>query len=172
MRPTALTRTVDEPREQVFNYLSDLANYVEFTDHFLEDFRLERLDSRGVGAAASFRVTSALARLPLAAPLASVWAEVVLVEAEPPHNIALEGHAGRRGRIAFRGSISLTTYGSDMTRVVFTVSSQPATASDRMREVLGGRLWLKQQCRRALRRLKWILEEGEPAAGAVRVAQG
>ena len=56
MRPIAVSRTVDAPRERVFEYLSDVANHAEFSDHYLHDFRLERLDSTGLGAAASWRM--------------------------------------------------------------------------------------------------------------------
>ena len=45
MRPIAVSRTIDAPRERVFDYLSDIANHAEFSDHYLSDFRLERLDS-------------------------------------------------------------------------------------------------------------------------------
>jgi hypothetical protein len=59
-----------------------------------------------------------------------------------------------------------------MTRVELTITSKPTAAPDRLREMLGGRLWLTSQCRRALKRLKLILEQGEPSAQAVRVAAG
>jgi uncharacterized protein YndB with AHSA1/START domain len=172
MRPAVVTTTIDAPREEVFSYLSDLANHVEFTDHFLKDFRLERLDSRGVGAAASFRVESAVAKLPLASPIASLWMEIVVTALQPPYRIALEGRAGRTGRIRVDLAFELTLHDHDMTRVELRFSSEPATRSDRLRELLGGRAWLVLQWRRALRRLKQILEQGEPSAHAVRVAPG
>lgn len=172
MRTVTVTTTIDVPRERIFDYLADVANHVEFTDHFLKDFRLERLDSRGVGAAASFRIESGLARLPMAAPLASLWAEMVVTEVEPPYRLAIEGRAGRLGRVKLSGIFVLTPHDHDMTRVELTFSSVPATRIDRLRESLGGRPWLAYQLRRALRRLKLVLEEGEPSAHAVRVAPG
>ena len=51
--PIAVSRTIDAPRERVFEYLSNIANHAEFSDHYLHDFRLERLDSSGLGASAS-----------------------------------------------------------------------------------------------------------------------
>jgi uncharacterized protein YndB with AHSA1/START domain len=163
MRPTTTSCTIDVPREQVFEYLLDIANHSEFTDHFLEDFRLERLDSRGVGAAATFKV---------ACPLGSVWAEVVMTAVETPHRIGFEGGAGRRHRIKLGASYTLTLHGQTMTRVELTVSSEPATRLDALRESLGGRLWVRRQSQKALRRMRAVLEEGEPAARAVRVAAG
>jgi hypothetical protein len=167
MRPATVTSVVDVPRELVFDYLGNIANHVEFTDHFMKDFRLTRQDSRGVGAGARFR---------LAAPIPSVgldvWAELVLAELERPHRIAMEGRAGRIGRVPVEVQYRLTPEDPGMTRVELTFSTAPSAGADRLRELLGGRLWLTLKCRRALRRLRQILEEGEPSTHAVRVAAG
>jgi hypothetical protein len=168
MRPVTVTNTIDAPRERVFDYLADIANHAEFTDHFIKDFRLERLDSRGVGAAARFRLTS-----PILSPLGlDVWTELVLAEVERPHTIGMNGRAGRIGRVKVDVVYMLTNKDPGMTGVELTFSSEPVAVPDRLRETLGGRLWLTLECRRALRRLKLILEEGEPSAHAVRVAAG
>jgi uncharacterized protein YndB with AHSA1/START domain len=168
MRPVTVTTTVDAPREQVFAYLSDIANHAEFTDHFLKDFRLERLDSRGVGAAARFRLSSGLS----SALGLDVWAEAVFTELEAPYRIVIEGGGGRIGRSPIKALYRLTRRDPDMTTVELTFSSEPASPGDRFRELLGGRPWLTLQWKRALRRMKQILEEGEPSAHAVRVAPG
>jgi uncharacterized protein YndB with AHSA1/START domain len=164
MRPATVTSTIDAPREHVFDYLADIANHAGFTEHFIKDFRLERLNSRGVGAAARFRLTS-----PILSPLGlDVWTELVLTELERPHRIQMSGHAGRIGRVAVGVLYRLTPQDPGMTRLELIFSSAPVTASDRLREALGGRLWLTFQCRRALRRLKLLLEEGQPTAHAAR----
>lgn len=162
MRPVTLRCTIDAPRERVFDYLLDLANYPEFTDHFLEEFRLERMESKGVGAAARFRVR----------PVPSVWAEAVIVQADPPHLIVLEGRQGRLGRVPTRTEFRLTRADHEMTRVELVFSSEPAAPVDRLREALAVRPRLRRQWRNALGRLKKVLEEGEPSAHAVRVAAG
>lgn len=163
MRPLTVSTTIDAPRERVFDYLADIANHVEFTDHFLKDFRLERLDSVGVGAAARFRI---------AFPIGSIWADAVITELERPYRIVTEGQAGRIGRVRLDAVYVLVQHGYDMTSVEFTFSSEPATRSDRLRESLGLRPWLKLQHGRALRRLKFVLEQGEPSTRAVTVAPG
>ena len=53
------------PREEVFEYLADIANHAEFTDHFMVDWRLTREDSYGRGAGARFRVKAPLQPLPV-----------------------------------------------------------------------------------------------------------
>ena len=47
MDPVTSTVTIDRPVTEVYYYLEDIANHAEFTDHYLEDFRLTREDSIG-----------------------------------------------------------------------------------------------------------------------------
>ena len=162
MRPFTCSVTIDVPRERVFDYLADIANHVEFSDHYLKDFRLERIESRGVGAAARFRIAFG----------GSQWGEIVIAELEPPHMIALEGRTGRIGRVKIQASYTLTPYGQSMTRVEYQLSTTPTTRSDDLRALLGGRAWLKHQSRRALHRLAEVLERGQPSAHAATVAAG
>jgi uncharacterized protein YndB with AHSA1/START domain len=154
--------TIDAPRERVFDYLADIANHVEFSDHYLKDFRLERLDSSGVGAAASFRVAFG----------SSLWGEIVIAELERPYRLVLDGQTGRIGRVKTHAVYTLTPYGQDMTQLDYQVSSTPGKKIDKFRAMLGGRIWLKLQTRKALRRLARVLEKGEPRAHAARVAAG
>jgi uncharacterized protein YndB with AHSA1/START domain len=163
MRPLEVSCVIDAPRERVFDYLSDIANHAEFTDHFVKDFRLERLESRGVGAAARFRILLGLG---------SIWCEAVLTELERPYSIVAEGRAGRLGRVEVRTEYKLTPHDRGMTRVTLRFSLVPATVGDRLREALGTRTWLGWQYRRAMRRLQFMLEQGEPSAHAAGVAAG
>jgi uncharacterized protein YndB with AHSA1/START domain len=163
MRPVTVSRTVDAPRERVFDYLSDIANHAEFSDHYLRDFRLERLDSRGVGASASYRLDY---------PLGKEWGDAAITELEPPHRVVLEGQLGRIGRIRTRAEYRLVPADHDMTRVEYRFETTPASPADRLKEALGQRGWLKRGARRALGRLAHVLEEGEPSAHAVRPAAG
>jgi uncharacterized protein YndB with AHSA1/START domain len=163
MRPLSVSRTVDVPRERVFRYLSDIANHVEFSDHYQHDFRLERLDSAGVGAAARYRLDF---------PLGRQWAETAITALESPHRVVLEGRSGRLGRIRTRAEYRLTAAGNDMTKVEYSFESEPATPIDRLKEALGLRGWLRRAARRALGRLAKVLEEGEPSAHAARPAAG
>ena len=160
MRPFSASVTIDAPRERVFDYLADIANHREFSDHYLKDFRLERLESRGVGAAAQFRIAFG----------SSLWGEIVITELERPYRIVLEGQTGRIGRVKTRAVYTLTDYAQGMTRLEYEASSTAATRVDDLRAVLGGRAWLKHQTRRALRRLAARLEQ--PATTATRMAAG
>jgi uncharacterized protein YndB with AHSA1/START domain len=163
MRSITVSRTVDAPREQVFRYLSDIANHAEFSDHYLHDFRLERLDSRGVGASASYRLDF---------PLGRQWGDAAITTLESPHRVVLEGRAGRIGRIHTRAEYLLTPADHDMTRIEYRFETESDQPLDRLRETLGLRGWLRRAARRALGRLAHVLEEGEPSARAARPAAG
>ena len=161
MRPFTVSVTIDAPRERVFDHLADIANHGEFSDHYLKDCRLTRLESRGVGAAARFRIAFG----------SSLWGEIVITELERPYRVVLAGETGRIGRVKTSAVYTLTDHGQDRTRLEYQASSTPKTRADDIRALLGGRAWLKHQSRKALRRLAAQLEE-EPAPAATRVAAG
>jgi uncharacterized protein YndB with AHSA1/START domain len=163
MRPITVSRTVDAPREQVFEYLSDVANHAEFSDHYLHDFRLERLDSTGLGASASWRMDF---------PLGHLWGDAAITELERPHRIVLEGRSGRTGRIPTRAEYRLIPADHEMTRVEYSFETQAQHPLDRVKETLGMRGWVRRKARTALGRMARVLEEGTPSARAVRPAAG
>jgi len=147
--PVTVSVAIARPREEVFDYLADLANHAEFTDHYLVDWHLTREDSRGLGAGARFRVK---------APGRFNWGEVTFVEVEAPYRIAEAGTGGKYNRIRSHGEYRLTSLSAGVTQVAFTLETEPANLADRLLESLGARWWLARQNRRALRRLRGILE--------------
>jgi uncharacterized protein YndB with AHSA1/START domain len=163
MRTITVTRTIDAPREQVFGYLSDIANHAEFSDHYLHDFRLERLQSSGMGASASYRLDF---------PLGRQWGDSAITTLGAPHLLVLEGRTGRIGRTRTRAEFRLTPVDHGMTRVEYRFATEPGTSFDRLKESLGLRGWLRRAARRALGRLAHVLEEGQPSSHAARPAAG
>jgi uncharacterized protein YndB with AHSA1/START domain len=163
MRPIMVSRTVDAPRERVFDYLTDIANHAEFSDHYLSEYRLGRLDSTGLGASASWRMDF---------PLARRWGDAAITEIDPPHRIVLEGRSGRIGRIPMRAEYVLVPIDHGMTRVEYRFETSPHNPVDRFKEALGMRSWVRWKARTALARMARVLEEGVPSAHAVRPAAG
>jgi uncharacterized protein YndB with AHSA1/START domain len=155
---------ISAPREQVFDYLQDIANHSEFADHYLVDWRLTREISVGQGAGARFRVKAPGNRFG--------WADSTFAEVDPPRRIVEVGRAGKGNRVRTLGIYELAPGPSDSTRVSFTLQTQPATLSDRLLEALGQRAWLKRQSQRALRRLRSIIERGEGRGERVTLAGG
>jgi uncharacterized protein YndB with AHSA1/START domain len=162
--PVTVSTIISAPREQVFDYLQDIANHSEFTDHFIVDWRLTRIDSIGRGAGARFRVKAPGNRFS--------WADATFVEVDRPHRIVEAGRTGKNNRIRTLGVYDLAPAASGTTRVRFTLQTMPATLSDRLVESLGARGWLERKNRRAMRRLRAIIERGEDRGSRVTVAAG
>jgi uncharacterized protein YndB with AHSA1/START domain len=151
--PVSTSILVSAPREQVFDYLQDIANHPEFTDHYLVDWHLTRIDSVGRGAGARFRIKAPGNRFS--------WADVTFVEVERPHRIVEAGRTGKNNRIRTLGVYDLAPGAGDTTRVQFTIETVPATFADRLLEGLGARAWCRRQNVRAMRRLRAVIERGE-----------
>ena len=163
MNPLTVSIVVSAPREQVFDYLQDIANHPQFTDHYLVDWHLTRIDSVGRGAGARFRVKAPGNRFS--------WGDVTFAEVAP-HRIVEVGRTGKNNRIRTLGVYDLDPGAHGTTRVSFTIETVPVTLSDRLMEGLGARGWLRRKNERALRRLRAILEDGEGRGRRVTVAGG
>ena len=164
MDPITVSTVISAPRERVFDYLADIANHAEFTDHYLVDWHPTRIDSVGRGAGARFRVKVPFNRFS--------WADVTLVEVERPYRIVEAGRAGKNNRIRTLGVYELVPDSPGSTRVELTLQTFPATFADRLLEALGARGWTRRKSSRALRRLRTIMETGQGRGGRVTVAGG
>lgn len=153
MGPISTTTAIDAPRERVFETVADLALRPAFCDHFIEDYRLARMDSTGAGAAARFRVEP---------PLSATWMDTVIVEVEPHHLISEDGHCGRLNRTPVFTSWELLEGAGGETTVTLTFWTEPAHALDRAREMFGAGRWYTRKWSVALRRLKRLIEEDGP----------
>jgi len=153
MDPVTLTTKISKPREEVFEYLADVANHAEFSDHCLIDWHLTREDSYGVGAGARFRFKSRFDRFS--------YGDITLAELQPPERIVATGRAGRFNRVLTKTTWTLTDDGTGGTALEFVTESAPATFSDaQMEKLLRVRTSVTRCHKRALERLRSILESG------------
>jgi uncharacterized protein YndB with AHSA1/START domain len=148
--PITVSTTIALPREDVFEYLSDISNHAEFTDHYLVDWHLTREDPRGTGAGARFRIKAPLSRFS--------WADVT-IECQPPYRIVERGRGGKYNRIRMLGTYTLSPGAGGTTKVEYTIETEVKLPSDRLMEAFGGRVWSRRQAAKAMRRLRTILEE-------------
>ncbi len=162
MDPFTVSTTISIPREEVFEYLADIANHAEFTDHYLVDWHLTREDPYGTGAGARFRVKAPLNRFS--------WADVTFAEVQPPYRIVEQGRGGKYNRIRMLGTYTLSPGPSGSTKVEYSLETVPVMPSDRLMEAVGGRAWSKRQASRAMRRLRSILEENRDRGKRATVA--
>lgn len=147
-----VSTTISKPRDQVFEYLADIANHAEFSDHYMVDWHLTREDSYGTGAGARFKLKAPLSRFS--------WADFTLAELQPPFRIVERGRGGKFNRIRMLGTYTLSPAPGGTTKVEYSLETIPAMLSDRILEAFGGRVWNRRQAARAMRRLRTILEEG------------
>jgi|SRR5881394_1197822 len=164
MGPVSAEIEVDAPRERVFATIADLALRPAFTDHFLSGFHLTRIESKGVGAGARFRIKS---------PLRSVWMDTAIDEVEAPHRLIERGRGGRANRIPTTTIWELTEGSGSLTRVRVSHWTEPSNPLDRGLETLSGNTGSVQRgWREALRRLRDQLESGEADPAPIAVAGG
>lgn len=149
MRQVTVSTVISAPREQVFDFVCDLAARPAYTDHFMRDYRLARVNPVGLGAASRFQ---------LKAPFAKEYAELQITEADRPRRIVEEIRVGRRGRNRSVALYDFIVEGGGTTRVELTTYSEPATPIDRLKEI-GAAGWMRRQTRKALDRLRMIFEE-------------
>jgi hypothetical protein len=153
MGPVSATKAIDAPREHVFDFLCDLANRPSFTDHFLREYRLERLESAGVGAAARMRIHKA-----------GLWMETVIFEASRPYRILERGNGGRLDRIPILTAWEIVEGpGAATSSVTVRFGTEPPHPLDRLRELRRGAWFYRRQWATALSRLKDLIESGRPA---------
>ena len=161
MDPVTSTVVIGRPREEVFDYLADIANHPEFSDHYLKDWRLTRVDSVGRGAGARYRLDAPFQRFG--------WADMTFIEVERPFRIVAVGRGGKFNRNKTFSTWTLTPSGQG-TRVEHSTETEPALITDRIMEGFGLRGWFKRGGRRALRRLQSILEENQDRGARATVA--
>ena len=149
MREVTVSTNISAPREEVFDFVCDLAGRPAYTDHFMDDYRLARVQPVGVGAAARFK---------LDAPFSNQYAELTITEADRPRRIIEEIRVGRRGRSRSVAVYDFTRESASVTRVELTTFSEPATMVDRFREI-GAAGWVRRKTRKSLDRLRMIFEE-------------
>lgn len=161
VRPVSAEISIDAPREEVFDLLLDVAARPAFMDHFVEGFQLLRIEPVGVGAGARFKVRDA-----------GGWLDSVIVAADHPHRLVERGHGGRLNRVPNVTEWRLTDApGPSGCEVAVTFWTEPTHPLDRLRDARNPERRLRRDFKRALERLRALVEEGA-VADRVAVAGG
>ena len=142
---------ISAPREQVYALIADVAARPAWCDHFQKDYRLVTPRSEGVGAGARYRLDWRGG---------TRYVEFTIVEGRAPRRVVEDARTGRLGRTRMGSEYELTSPSTGLTRVELTVWTEPENAGERLREALGFRAFMRKRSRRALDRLRAILEEG------------
>jgi uncharacterized protein YndB with AHSA1/START domain len=163
MGPLRAETEIDVPREQVFETLTDLSRRPEFTDHFLSDFHLTRIEATGAGAGAPVRIH---------APLRKVWMDTMVVELDAPFRIVERGQGGRVNRIPSHTVWELTEGPGSLTSVKLSFWTEPGHLDRGLELLSAGSIWQERGWREALKRLRDGLESGDLGGNRIAVAGG
>jgi uncharacterized protein YndB with AHSA1/START domain len=150
MIPVTVHAHISAPREDLFDFITDLGARPAWCDHFMQDYRLAHPDAKGEGAGARFLLDE---------PGWKNYEEVTIVKAERPRLIVEAMHGGRNLKTQGELVWQLTREAGGLTRVEVTFARQPGTAREAFKEKFGSRRWLRRQLKAALERMRVIFEE-------------
>ena len=164
MGPVTAEVELDVPREVAYEFVADLANRPSFTDHFISDLHLSRIDSTGIGAGARYRIF---------APPQAIWVDTTITALNPGKRVSERGSGGRTNRIPTATEWEFLEGPGRLLTARVTYWTSPTHHLDRIKEVLGGAsIWYQRDWRTAMKRLRDQLESGEMASPKVGVAGG
>jgi uncharacterized protein YndB with AHSA1/START domain len=151
MRPVSASITIDVPRERVFDLLADLSIRPAFTDHFMQELRLTRVEPAGEGAAARFRLREG-----------KQWMDSAIVAAERPHLLREHGLGGRSNLVETHLVWELAEGPApSSSEVTVTFWTEPKSFFAKLREARHSSRRLRRDFKRALGRLRELAESGD-----------
>ncbi|HTU15749.1 MAG TPA: SRPBCC family protein [Solirubrobacterales bacterium] len=161
MGPVYAEIEIDAPREQIFEYLMDIATRPDLYGDSISNFRLLRLESRGIGAGARFQFKRR-----------DTWADTSIVAAESPRRISERGTTGKlnRTKTGTEWEIAESPGGVSTVRVSYwTEPTGMAKMFDRMK---GGAGWYGRLVKRVASELRDRVEHERTDVVPVGVAGG
>jgi Polyketide cyclase / dehydrase and lipid transport len=160
--PVALDTHISAPREEIFDFVADIAARPSWNDHFQSEFHLTRPRTSAVGSAARYRTDPPFQH--------QLYSDLAIVEMDRPRRLVEEGVQGKLNRGRVQIVWDFTQEAPTLTRVGFEMRSEAGSRLHGVVEALGARGYYKRQYKTALERLRLIFEErpaGELARASV-----
>ena len=151
MIPVALDTYISAPREEVFDFVADIAARPSWMDHFQSEFHLTRPRTAAQGSAARYRTDPPFQR--------QLYSDLAIVELDRPRRIFEEGVQGRLNRGRVQIVWDFYDEGPRQTKVEFEMRTEPGGRIQQIAESFGTRGYYKRQYATALERLRIIFEE-------------
>jgi hypothetical protein len=129
MRQVTVEAHISASREEIFDFVADLAGRPAYTDRFV-----------------------------LRAPFGKEYAGLEITEADRPRRIVERVRVGRLGRSHSVAVYEFAAEAGAVTHVELTTYSEPATLADALKQI-GAPRWIRRQTKTALERLRMIFEE-------------
>lgn len=161
MGPVHAEIDIDAPREKIREYLMDIATRRHLYGDSVDQFRLVRINSRGVGAGARFRFTRGRA-----------WVDSTITASEPDR-VSERGESGRFNRTRSGTEWEFEESAAGVTRTRVSYWTEPTGAAAHFDRMTGRAGWHKRRLKRAARRLREAMEAGStPVTDPVGVGGG
>lgn len=161
MGPVFAEIDIDAPREKIHDYLLDFTTRRQLYGDSIDQFRLTRIDPRGVGAGARFRFTKGRA-----------WVDSSITAAEPGR-ISERGVSGRFNRVPTGTEWEFGESATGVTRLRISYWTEPAGAAKLFDRFTGRAGWHSRRLKRAAGRLRERMEtDAQQPSGTVGVAGG
>jgi hypothetical protein len=161
MGPVYAEIDIDAPREKICDYLLDIATRPVLFDGAIEDFRLLRLESTGVGAGARFRFKRR-----------SAWIDTTITAVDYPRRLSERGFGGRFNRNANGMEWELAEGPGGISTVRLSYWTQPKGFSKLTDRMTGGAGWYRRRLRDALGALRDRIEADQTSSDPIEVAGG
>ncbi|MCO5315889.1 MAG: hypothetical protein M9938_06990 [Solirubrobacterales bacterium] len=161
MGPVYAEVDIDAPREKIQDYLMEFATRRELYGDSVEQFRLLRINSRGVGAGARFRFKRGRA-----------WIDSTITAADPGR-ISERGEAGKFNRTPSGTEWEFEETPSGLTRLRLSYWTEPSGGARHFDRMTGRAGWHTRRLKRAAARLRDLMEsDASPVTAPVRVNGG
>jgi uncharacterized protein YndB with AHSA1/START domain len=161
MGPVYAEIEIDAPREMIFEYLMDIATRRDLFGGSISNFRLLRLDSRGVGAGARFQFDRK-----------DAWADSSITAAEAPRRISERGSTGFLNRTPTGTEWEIAESAAGVSTVRVSFWTEPSGMSKALDYFRGGAGWYGRLMKRAVSELRDRVEADRTSAEPVGVAGG
>jgi hypothetical protein len=148
MKPVSVSTVVDRPREEVYDFLEDLANHEAFTDHMMVDWQ---------GGGDRVTVRSKVMR--------SDRMTIDTIEKVRPER-TVENAVGKNGARLTEGTYTLKEAGPGRTEVTFTFRYLKAPPSERGIFAPLVRAFLQRGNAKAMERLRVLMAAEGPLPGS------
>ncbi len=161
MGPVFAEVDIDAPREEIFEYLMDFDSRPYLYGDTVRNFRLLRLDSRGVGAGARWQFKRKKA-----------WADSAITAAEAPQRISERGVTGHFNKTKNGTEWELEETPTGVTRVRISYWTTPTGMAKTFDRLSGGAGWHRRRLEKAGQRLRDAIESSRKEKVEVAVAGG
>jgi len=161
MGPVFTEVDIDAPREEIFEYLMDFETRPFLYGDTIENFRLLRLEPRGVGAGARWQFKRK-----------SVWADSAIVTADSPRRISERGFTGKYNKTVNGTEWEMEETATGVTRLRLSYWTEPTGMAKMFDRMKGGAGWHRRRLNKAGQRLRDAIESGREEKVDVEVAGG